>query len=234
VGRGVDRPRAGPGPDGETGRRHRVRARGTGRSPAARRRGHDVVVFEKAPGSGGSCGTASRTTSSRSGSSTGASTRCGPRGSPSSGGQRGDRHLRPVPAAQLQRDPPGHGGRRPPGSPVPGRELSGIHFAMEFLTQQNIRNGGEEAPGEAISAAGRNVVVVGGGDTGSDCIGTSRRQGRGRSGRSRSFPCRRTSASPATPGRRGRTSCGPRPPTKKGAPGTSPSPRRSSSARTAP
>ncbi len=61
--------------------------------------------------------------------------------------------------------------------PVPGRELRGVHFAMEFLTQQNIRNGGEEPPGDAISAAGRNVVVVGGGDTGSDCIGTSRRQG---------------------------------------------------------
>ena len=61
--------------------------------------------------------------------------------------------------------------------PVPGRELSGIHFAMEFLTQQNIRNGGEEPSGDAISAAGRNVVVIGGGDTGSDCIGTSRRQG---------------------------------------------------------
>ncbi len=61
--------------------------------------------------------------------------------------------------------------------PVPGRDLKGIHFAMDFLTQQNIRNAGEEPPGEAIVAAGRNVVVVGGGDTGSDCIGTSRRQG---------------------------------------------------------
>ncbi len=61
--------------------------------------------------------------------------------------------------------------------PLPGRELGGIHFAMDFLTQQNIRNGGEEPPGDAISAASRNVVVIGGGDTGSDCIGTSRRQG---------------------------------------------------------
>ncbi|MGE5188648.1 MAG: glutamate synthase subunit beta [Gemmatimonadota bacterium] len=61
--------------------------------------------------------------------------------------------------------------------PVPGRELRGIHFAMEFLTQQNMRNAGEPPPGEAIGAAGKSVVVIGGGDTGSDCIGTSRRQG---------------------------------------------------------
>ncbi len=60
--------------------------------------------------------------------------------------------------------------------PVPGRDLAGIHFAMEFLTQQNVRNAGEE-PGGAILASGRSVVVIGGGDTGSDCIGTSRRQG---------------------------------------------------------
>jgi NAD(P)H-dependent glutamate synthase small subunit len=61
--------------------------------------------------------------------------------------------------------------------PVPGRELRGVHFAMEFLTQQNQRNGEEAIAGEAITAAGKHVVVIGGGDTGSDCIGTSRRQG---------------------------------------------------------
>jgi len=64
---------------------------------------------------------------------------------------------------------------------VPGRELDGIHFAMDFLTQQNKRNAGDResvaAPGGAISAAGKHVVVIGGGDTGSDCIGTSNRQG---------------------------------------------------------
>jgi NADPH-dependent glutamate synthase beta subunit-like oxidoreductase len=48
---------------------------------------------------------------------------------------------------------------------------------MEFLTQQNMRIGGESFPEEGITAAGKNVVVIGGGDTGSDCIGTSRRQG---------------------------------------------------------
>ena len=61
---------------------------------------------------------------------------------------------------------------------IPGRALTGIHFAMDFLTQQNLRNaGGTIAEPAAISAAGKHVVVVGGGDTGSDCIGTSRRQG---------------------------------------------------------
>lgn len=61
---------------------------------------------------------------------------------------------------------------------VPGRELNNIHFAMEFLTQQNQINAGDIIPPEKkISAKGKNVVVIGGGDTGSDCIGTSIRQG---------------------------------------------------------
>ncbi len=66
---------------------------------------------------------------------------------------------------------------------VTGRELDGIHYAMEFLTQQNKRNAGDDevvaAPSGTISAKGKHVVVVGGGDTGSDCIGTSARQGGG-------------------------------------------------------
>jgi len=62
--------------------------------------------------------------------------------------------------------------------PVPGRELKGIHFAMDFLPQQNRRVSGEPAvAGEPILAGGKHVVVIGGGDTGSDCIGTSFRQG---------------------------------------------------------
>src|SRR5215469_7544498 len=62
--------------------------------------------------------------------------------------------------------------------PVPGRELKGIHFAMDFLPQQNRRISGEPAvAGEPILAGGKHVVVIGGGDTGSDCIGTSFRQG---------------------------------------------------------
>ena len=65
---------------------------------------------------------------------------------------------------------------------VPGRGLDGVHFAMDFLIQQNKRNAGDEearASGEraAITAKGKHVVVIGGGDTGSDCIGTSVRQG---------------------------------------------------------
>jgi glutamate synthase (NADPH/NADH) small chain len=62
--------------------------------------------------------------------------------------------------------------------PIPGRELDGIHLAMEFLPQQNRRLSGEGADaGEPILATGKHVVVIGGGDTGSDCIGTSIRQG---------------------------------------------------------
>jgi NAD(P)H-dependent glutamate synthase small subunit len=70
------------------------------------------------------------------------------------------------------------GARVPRDLRIPGRDLDGIHFAMRFLTQQNRRNAGEAIPADdAISAAGRNVVVIGGGDTGADCIGTARRQG---------------------------------------------------------
>lgn len=61
---------------------------------------------------------------------------------------------------------------------TPGRDLDGVHFAMEFLTQQNRRIAGESLAGvKEISAEGLDVVVIGGGDTGSDCIGTSFRQG---------------------------------------------------------
>ncbi len=70
------------------------------------------------------------------------------------------------------------GAERPRDLPVPGRELAGIHFAMEFLTQQNRRVAGDKLdPAQAIMATGRNVLVIGGGDTGSDCIGTSNRHG---------------------------------------------------------
>jgi glutamate synthase (NADPH/NADH) small chain len=58
---------------------------------------------------------------------------------------------------------------------VPGRELSGVHFAMEFLKQQNQRVGSEPVTVAEIHARGKHVVVIGGGDTGSDCVGTSNR-----------------------------------------------------------
>ncbi|WP_332813400.1 glutamate synthase subunit beta [Ramlibacter sp.] len=60
--------------------------------------------------------------------------------------------------------------------PVPGRELGGIHFAMEFLPQQNKVNAGDKVKGQ-IRADGKHVIVIGGGDTGSDCVGTSNRHG---------------------------------------------------------
>ncbi|CAN5180181.1 glutamate synthase subunit beta [soil metagenome] len=60
--------------------------------------------------------------------------------------------------------------------PIPGRDLSGVHFAMEYLTQQN-RVGAGDTVEDQISAEGKHVVVLGGGDTGADCIGTAHRQG---------------------------------------------------------
>ena len=70
------------------------------------------------------------------------------------------------------------GSEHPRDLPVPGRDLDGVHFAMEFLSQQNDRNAGVNVADDiAILATGKHVVVIGGGDTGSDCVGTSRRQG---------------------------------------------------------
>ena len=70
------------------------------------------------------------------------------------------------------------GAELPRNLPVDGRELNGVHYAMEFLPQQNKRNAGDALPdAKAISAEGKHVLVIGGGDTGSDCIGTSIRQG---------------------------------------------------------
>jgi glutamate synthase (NADPH/NADH) small chain len=61
--------------------------------------------------------------------------------------------------------------------PIPGRELNGVHFAMDFLTQQNQRVSGKKIAAAEITASNKNVVVIGGGDTGSDCVGTSNRHG---------------------------------------------------------
>jgi len=69
------------------------------------------------------------------------------------------------------------GAEAPRNLPIPGRELDGIHYAMDFLPQQNRRVSGETLDTTDILAKGKHVVVIGGGDTGSDCIGTSLRQG---------------------------------------------------------
>jgi NAD(P)H-dependent glutamate synthase small subunit len=75
------------------------------------------------------------------------------------------------------------GAEQPRDLPVPGRELDGVHYAMEFLPQSNRRNWGDEDPAflhpdkKTIFAKDKKVIVIGGGDTGSDCIGTSLRQG---------------------------------------------------------
>ena len=61
--------------------------------------------------------------------------------------------------------------------PIPGRDLEGVHFAMDFLTQQNKEVSGLNTEKDRILATGKNVIVIGGGDTGSDCVGTSNRQG---------------------------------------------------------
>ena len=87
-----------------------------------------------------------------------------------------------VPAARLVSDYDAvllaGGAGQPRDLPVPGRELKGVHFAMEYLTLQNRRNEGERIPErEFISAKDRHVIIIGGGDTGADCLGTAHRQG---------------------------------------------------------
>ena len=67
------------------------------------------------------------------------------------------------------------GAEQPRDLPVPGRKLKGIHFAMEFLPQQNRRGAGDQVANQ-ILATGKHVVIIGGGDTGADCLGTSHRQ----------------------------------------------------------
>ena len=70
------------------------------------------------------------------------------------------------------------GAGQPRDLPVPGRELTGVHFAMDYLTLQNRRNEGDQiADAEFISAQDKHVIIIGGGDTGADCLGTAHRQG---------------------------------------------------------
>jgi glutamate synthase (NADPH/NADH) small chain len=87
-----------------------------------------------------------------------------------------------ITAEELQRDfdaiVMAVGSTKPRDLPVEGRNLEGIHFAMDFLPQQNKRVAGDKIdPNVSLTAEGKNVIVIGGGDTGSDCIGTSNRHG---------------------------------------------------------
>ena len=90
-----------------------------------------------------------------------------------------------VPVDELRRDFEAivlaGGATRPRDLPVPGRELSGIHFAMDYLTLQNKRCEGDAITDEGfITASGKHVIIIGGGDTGADCLGTAHRQGAAR------------------------------------------------------
>jgi glutamate synthase (NADPH/NADH) small chain len=87
-----------------------------------------------------------------------------------------------VPVSRLQADYDAvllaGGAGQPRDLPVPGRDLKGIHFAMEYLTLQNRRSEGDHVPdAEFITAKDKHVVIIGGGDTGADCLGTAHRQG---------------------------------------------------------
>ncbi|MDJ0765648.1 MAG: glutamate synthase subunit beta [Myxococcota bacterium] len=92
------------------------------------------------------------------------------------------------------------GAQKPRDLSIPGRDLGGIHFAMDFLVQQNKRVGGEFIrPEEEISAHQKSVVILGGGDTGADCLGTALRQGAKRVLQFEILPKPPLSRDPATP-----------------------------------
>ncbi len=86
-----------------------------------------------------------------------------------------------IPAEELRREFDAivlaGGSTLPRDLPIPGRQLSGVHFAMEYLTQQNRRNEGDDVSDAVITARDKKVVIIGGGDTGADCLGTAHRQG---------------------------------------------------------
>ncbi len=92
------------------------------------------------------------------------------------------------------------GAEQPRDLPLPGRELRGVHFAMDFLRQQNRRNEGDTVPEDgAILATGKRVVIIGGGDTGADCLGTSHRQGAASTTQLELLPKPPAERSPLTP-----------------------------------
>ena len=105
---------------------------------------------------------------------------------------------------------------------IPGRDLDGIHFAMDYLPQQNRRVSNEPIGNVAeILADGKHVVVIGGGDTGSDCIGTAFRQGAIRDA-TRNHAAPPDHENKGSPGRTGHSRCGLRPARPKARSATSP------------
>ena len=111
------------------------------------------------------------------------------------------------------------GATRPRDLPIEGRDFSGILFAMDYLTAQNHRGAGDRIDdGEFISAQGKDVIIIGGGDTGADCLGTVHRHGCKSVHQFEIVPRPPDERSPRTPGRSGRTSSGSHRPTRRGAP----------------
>ena len=124
-------------------------------------------------------------------------------------------HDSPAPiCVRLRRDSAGRRSRASPQSQCPGRELKGIHFAMEFLPQQNKRCAGDDVPNQ-ILATGKHVVIIGGGDTGADCLGTSHRQKAASVYQFELLPLPPPEREPHTPGRCGRCNCVSRARTKR-------------------
>ena len=111
--------------------------------------------------------------------------------------------------------------------PVPGRDLDGVHFAMEFLPEQNRVNAGDKVKGQ-LRADGKHVIVIGGGDTGSDCVGTSNRHGAASVTQFELMPCPPSRRTSLWSGPTGPTSCAPLLATKRVASVNLPSPPRNS------
>ena len=188
--RGLDR-RTAPGTRAGScrGRRAAERAHrggdrlGAGRprlcAAARTRAGHSVTVYERDERRAGSSASASPSSRSRSGSSSGA---C------SSSSTRASRSATASMSASISsgRAPGSHdavvvatGARVPRDLPVPGRELDGVHFAMEYLYERDrFATRTPRRPSGVISAAGKHVIVIGGGDTGADCVGNAHREQR--------------------------------------------------------
>jgi len=126
------------------------------------------------------------------------------------------------------------GARAPRDLPIANRELRGIHFAMEYLVQQNRRGVGDSADaGRAILATGKNVVVIGGGDTGSDCVGTAVRQGAASVTQLELMPKPALVRLPSNPWPECRSCCAPRARKRKARRGTGPCRRARSAGRAA-